>query len=629
MSNPFIAALIQAETNRKVVHQQCITARQEILKTYNSAYPAVARREQLGHDTPTNGRKVSSLTELCRRDADLSVEQLLKAARIAKDILHAREKQYKLACATEAEARQDLDNYRLDQGKLQHFEPNTTASGTKGPIQLWREQVNAAFDDYDNMTSFPAPPPHPEGTKHSLSCRSRPRWRQKALDDRPIPACDCAVRAAFLGSMRSKEETISLKTERLRWDPDLFPGALRAQARISLRYSWEAEAMPAHISTAYLVRLTRDANDLEKALATAQSDVVEARARHKRCERMKEKLSKQRQAEEARMRTRSGPNSMSTPYDDLCHSILGLHLSNAEAEDACKKASQELKNATMSLDAIRTKLFQANLALSDYQKSQSSAEEAKDREKIGAEAAEKEREEDKKFRRWIEAEARKTRERQEAEERLAQERDRAFAESERQDRERRDRERRDRERRDRERRDRERQDREREAKARESEARGREAREREAKAREAKARKESTRREQQRRAKVKATLEAAQQKSSTPTKLPPKRIAVITKQNIAAFFTAFEAVPIDRSTLKAFPEPPSEPCKQLTCKASAADRKLEACSCNIKKVFFGVKNIKAMRNRFHPDKSARCPEEVRELMQKKAEEISVVLSVMI
>ncbi|KAK3679324.1 hypothetical protein LTR78_000885 [Recurvomyces mirabilis] len=623
MSDPFIAALMQAETNRKVVHQQCVTARQEVLKRYNSAYEAVARRGQLGHDTPTNRRKASSLTELCRKDANLSVEQLMKAAYIAKDILHAREKQYKLACATEAEARQDLDNYRLSQGRLRHFEPNTTASDTKGPIQLWRAQVNAAFDDYDNMNSFPAPPPHPEGTKHSLSCRSRPRWRQKTSDDRLIQACDCAVRAAFLGGTRSKEETISLKTERLRWDPDLFPGALRAQASneglpVDIVANF-TEAMPPYASTAYLDRLTRNADDLKTAFATAQGDVDEARAEQKRCERLKEKLSKQRQDEEAGLGIRSAPNSRSTPLDELFQSMLSLHLSVSEAEDASEKASEELRNARMNLDAIKGRLFHANSVLEEYQRWQRSTEEAKERDRVAAEAAEKHREEEKKFRRWVEAQGRKMRERQEAEDQLAQQRARIPAE-------------------------RERQAKAYEAKqrqAKEREARQQEARQSEASERDARAREEKLRQEQQRRAREKgdwprdwfrqekARLEDACSKLSPSARPPTKLIAIITRQNIVAFFAVFEAMPTDRSTLKAFPEPPSESCEELACRTSAADRKLEACSCNIKKVFSGVKNIKAMRNRFHPDKFARCPEEIREVMQKMAEEIFVVLSGMI
>jgi hypothetical protein len=85
----------------------------------------------------------------------------------------------------------------------------------------------------------------------------------------------------------------------------------------------------------------------------------------------------------------------------------------------------------------------------------------------------------------------------------------------------------------------------------------------------------------------------------------------------------------DYATLTAFPAPPSEPCGMLACTRSKADRLLEACPCNIRRVFAGERNIKVMRTGFHPDKFARCPKILREDFQNKAQEVFVVLSAML
>ena len=88
--------------------------------------------------------------------------------------------------------------------------------------------------------------------------------------------------------------------------------------------------------------------------------------------------------------------------------------------------------------------------------------------------------------------------------------------------------------------------------------------------------------------------------------------------------TAFE----DKTKLRYFPEPPraSKPCGKPGCKASAKERALKACPCDIRKLFEEDKStLKSARVTFHPDKFSRVPEDVREKVKKAANEVFVVV----
>lgn len=74
----------------------------------------------------------------------------------------------------------------------------------------------------------------------------------------------------------------------------------------------------------------------------------------------------------------------------------------------------------------------------------------------------------------------------------------------------------------------------------------------------------------------------------------------------------------DYSTMQTFPAPPAATCTKTECQTQP--RLLEACPCNIRAAFTRME-----RSRWHPDKFARCPQKSREVFQKMASEVFVVL----
>lgn len=71
-------------------------------------------------------------------------------------------------------------------------------------LSTWREVADNALADYSAIEIFPTPP---GGCCDKLACRL-------ARKDRALEACDCQIRAAFIGIDPSKE--------RLLWHPDKF-----------------------------------------------------------------------------------------------------------------------------------------------------------------------------------------------------------------------------------------------------------------------------------------------------------------------------------------------------------------------------------------------------------------------
>lgn len=94
---------------------------------------------------------------------------------------------------------------------------------------------------------------------------------------------------------------------------------------------------------------------------------------------------------------------------------------------------------------------------------------------------------------------------------------------------------------------------------------------------------------------------------------------------LAAVNTTFNPQ-TEYSVLVTFPTPPAFYCGKLGCQRQR--RHLKACNCNIKAAFAGLTpaSLKRLRLYYHPDRFARCPEEVRVGFQKKAQEIFVALS---
>ncbi|KAK5138909.1 hypothetical protein LTR32_007680, partial [Rachicladosporium monterosium] len=114
---------------------------------------------------------------------------------------------------------------------------------------------------------------------------------------------------------------------------------------------------------------------------------------------------------------------------------------------------------------------------------------------------------------------------------------------------------------------------------------------------------------------------------STPSAPKKQRANRITTNQIQAWHAACTEAFKDKTGMRAFPEPPTETCSDLTC--ASTNRTLKACKCNIKKCFAGRSTLKTDRLQFHPDKFSTVPEDVREQIKKAAGEIFVVVNGML
>ncbi|KAK0286381.1 hypothetical protein LTR91_009091 [Friedmanniomyces endolithicus] len=114
---------------------------------------------------------------------------------------------------------------------------------------------------------------------------------------------------------------------------------------------------------------------------------------------------------------------------------------------------------------------------------------------------------------------------------------------------------------------------------------------------------------------------------STPPAPKKQRANRITLNQIQAWHAACTEAFKDKTAMRAFPEPPTEPCSDLTC--ASTSRTLKACKCNIKKCFVGRSTLKTDRLQFHPDKFSAVPEDVREQVKKAAGEVFVVVNGML
>ncbi|KAK0843576.1 hypothetical protein LTS02_016038 [Friedmanniomyces endolithicus] len=111
---------------------------------------------------------------------------------------------------------------------------------------------------------------------------------------------------------------------------------------------------------------------------------------------------------------------------------------------------------------------------------------------------------------------------------------------------------------------------------------------------------------------------------SAPSAPKKQRANRITSNQIQAWHAACTEAFKDKTAMRAFPEPPTQPCSDLTC--ALTSRTLKACKCNIKKCFAGRSTLKTDRLQFHPDKFSAVPEDVREQVKKAAGEIFVVVN---
>lgn len=109
---------------------------------------------------------------------------------------------------------------------------------------------------------------------------------------------------------------------------------------------------------------------------------------------------------------------------------------------------------------------------------------------------------------------------------------------------------------------------------------------------------------------------------------PTHKISV---KDIQDWHQACVAAFLDKTNMRTFPKPPSEPCSNMACALEKKDRALKACTCNLRKIFgsrSSTRDLKQDRVRFHPDKFASTPEVARDAILKRAKEVFVVVDAM-
>lgn len=105
-----------------------------------------------------------------------------------------------------------------------------------------------------------------------------------------------------------------------------------------------------------------------------------------------------------------------------------------------------------------------------------------------------------------------------------------------------------------------------------------------------------------------------------PSQMTLQELLDMWREDMAAAFA-------DYSRMESFPTPPAlGPCSS-TIACGAETRMLKPCRCQIRHAFTttNIQNLKMERLRWHPDRFAKAPEEVREYCQKAANEIFIVV----
>ena len=223
----------------------CIGARKEAVAAQNRSFAAYrslrdlrdeAKRAPQGDDFST-AMLMMLLNETLVAEAH--AVQLSDVARNSSVMLLFHEKQLQHSRKEEAEAKFARDQMTEAATQRSSSPRDIQAEYTNSPHGIWRKQVDKAYADYSQMRVLPSPPALTDQQTHSLSCKDRPK-------PRPIDACECAVRRAFLGHSPEPVcsgtitdiRVINLRTERLRWAPENFtqcPARLRAQAAYVFR----------------------------------------------------------------------------------------------------------------------------------------------------------------------------------------------------------------------------------------------------------------------------------------------------------------------------------------------------------------------------------------------------------
>ncbi|KAK5740627.1 hypothetical protein LTR17_004432 [Elasticomyces elasticus] len=244
LPTPYTPLLSQASSTTTAALLNSSTHRAMLTDRQTRQSQAYAQLEALRHKSKAFEFRINPKhfhTLLCRHlEISVLTDTLTADVREAAELLVVREKELRQARSEEGEIRVSYDTCLVEKGKLISIQPPPLNSDS--PLQLWRREVDQEFSSYTHMTVFPSPPPLRAGATHSLSCADRPQNRlthvcsnrrknHPTVDardlkrQRPIEACECAVRAAFQGS------DVNLRVERLRWEPSRFNVRFQGRAR--------------------------------------------------------------------------------------------------------------------------------------------------------------------------------------------------------------------------------------------------------------------------------------------------------------------------------------------------------------------------------------------------------------
>ncbi|KAK4956764.1 hypothetical protein LTR10_006292 [Elasticomyces elasticus] len=243
-STPYTPLLSQAESTTTAALLNSSTYRAMLTDRQTRKSHAYAHLQALRHKSKAFEFRISPKhfhTLLCRHlETSILTTTLTAEVREAAELLVVREKELRQARSEENEIRISHDTCLVKKGKLRSIPP--PASNSDSPLQIWRREVEQAFTSYTHMASFPSPPPLREGATHTVSCADRPQHRlthvcsnrckghptvdaRELRRQRPIEACECAVRAAFQGC------DVNLRVERLRWSPERFNVRFQRRAK--------------------------------------------------------------------------------------------------------------------------------------------------------------------------------------------------------------------------------------------------------------------------------------------------------------------------------------------------------------------------------------------------------------
>lgn len=188
--------------------------RKEVLRLHHLLFEADSTDDNVRYENLvwSEKEKLESAEEELRQREQREEEWYQKASDAAKryrDVERAWKHERERLFSAEMKAR----------GLKEEKTPKAAArDGWSAAIRTWREAVDAAFEDLDNISAFPEPPA--VGLRGNAACKQ---------DGRALKACAYQIARAF------REAGVDLKTERRRLHPDRFsrrPEMVRMAAEV-------------------------------------------------------------------------------------------------------------------------------------------------------------------------------------------------------------------------------------------------------------------------------------------------------------------------------------------------------------------------------------------------------------